>query len=155
MRHSGFTLIEFTIVLILLGILSLTINLSPNQSGASLRAEAEMLISELRRIQFLAISGNKKTKVSFTSTSYSSFDITNNSAILNTRTGQTSVSLPSTFNLSSSSLPNNMLAFDSQGAPFTNDYSNKLTQTAIITLMNGSNVFQIEITPFTGKIKLL
>ncbi len=156
MQPRGFTLIEIVVVLVVLGILSLRITLSPDGPQVlSLKAEAQSIVSQLRRAQFHAISGNKRTKVSFAPQTYSLEDITYNTAILDMRTGLSTIAIPSDFQMTFSGLPNNYVVFDSQGTPYINETNSRLAQSAIITITYKNQNFQVEIQPSTGQITLL
>ena len=148
---KGFTLLELLVVLVVLSILTVSIRLSPQQNASSVKAEAELLLHQLRKIQQLAISGNKRTKIILSGMSYTLSDITYSKPILDSRTGQSTVSLPGGFSLSHSGLQNSIVVFDSQGTPYHQDFSNPLTSSAIISISDGNNIFQIEIKPHTDR----
>lgn len=155
MFAKGFTIVELVVVLIIISFMIFSITLSPQPNTLSLKAEAQLLTSQLRRLQYQAISGNKRTKITFSSQSYSLRDITYNQDILDLRTGQNIISLPSGQTLSTSGLPNSYIVFDSQGIPYVDEISTPLTQAAIITISESGNQFQVEIRPRTGKVKVL
>ncbi len=148
----GFTLIELIMVIVLIGIISITI--LPQWTGTSLRLEFEAarILNDIRYTQMLSvISGKRYRWVKLSSSSYQIVDETGTAIIL--PSGGSQQTLASNVSLGSlTNLPNNLVAFDSLGAPYTNTAipGTALASTASIALSSGSSTRSINITPQTG-----
>ena len=150
-NKSGFTLIELIIVIVIISILSIgTIKYWPG--SVSLNAEAYQLANEINYTQSLAFSKGKRYRLNLTSISYSITDINGNvvpDPVKNTNSTSFSSGITATW----SNLPNALIAFDSNGNPYTNNTATTLlATTAVITLtQNGANK-NISISPQTGRV---
>lgn len=151
-KKSGFTLIELTIVIVILAIISTIVIVKWPSSNINLNADAQQLASEIRYTQSLAFSHGVRYRLNLTSTSYSITDISGN-AVVDPVTGSNSTSLSSGNTATWTNLPNDLIAFDSNGNPYTDSGATTLlTSTAVITLTRGSVSRTISISPETGRV---
>ncbi len=150
-KQRGLTLVEMMIVIVVMGTLIFVSFYYPDEK-VRLDAEAQQLASDLRYVQFLAMTQNSKFRVTFAADHYSLSD-SNNVAYKWPLTGASSVTMDQHFQLTwvSLVLPNNYLIFDGQGIPYSSA-TTKLSNSAIITLQYGNLTKAITITPDTGKV---
>ncbi|OGT41970.1 MAG: hypothetical protein A3F42_07265 [Gammaproteobacteria bacterium RIFCSPHIGHO2_12_FULL_37_34] len=147
---NGFTLIELIIAIAIIGILAVTMLPKWTASSLTLEFQARRMLDDIRYAQALSmVSGQRYRWVATSSTTY---QITNEagSAIL-FPSGSNQIALTDGANFSSN-LPNNLLAFDSQGTPYVNTAypGTTLTGTAIISLIASGVTRSIQISPQTG-----
>ena len=152
-KQNGLTLVEMMVIIGVMAILIFATFRYPDER-IRLDTEAQRLASDLRYVQFLAMTKNSKFRVTFASDRYSLSDNNNNSYKW-PLTGESSVIIDSDFELSwvGSVLPNNYLIFDEDGIPYVSA-TTKLSSPAVLTLEYGDGgVSQnITVTPETGKV---
>ena len=152
-KHNGFTLSELLLVIILVSIIAVIA--VPRWAGApNLDAQTQQLLSDLRYTQMLAITHGQRFRLNFTLPS--AYNITNLSgtAVPNPSTGSNSITLLSGVTISTlTNLPNNLVAFDENGIPYSNSgASTALAANATITLTANGISRMIIITPQTGSM---
>lgn len=148
----GFTLIELLLVIIVIGIISVT--LMPRWMAPPLNVsfEARRVLTDIRYVQALSmLSGQRYRWVRLSSNSY---QITNQAgAALLLPSGGTQVTFASGISFGSlGNLPNSLLAFNSMGIPYVDTGSPGTALAAVATIpITGSGVTRtIQINPQTG-----
>jgi len=155
-RCKGFTLIELVIVIIVLGILSKGVYMQWTAGTINLGAQADQLAGDIRYTQSLSMSKNQRYRlVKISSTSY---QITNSAgtAIIYPN-GQNTITLKNGITFGSfTNLPNSLIAFDSNGIPYSDTTSpgTALSSTASMTLTASSETKTISIAPTTGQVSI-
>lgn len=154
--QRGFTLIELVIVIIITTILAaVVIGLWPGQV-ANVGAQAELLASDIRYTQMLSMTKGERYRLVITTAS-NSYQILNSAgAVVAVPSRGATVTLASGITFYSISLPNNLIAFDTTGAPYTDAASpgTALSSLASIALTNGNHIQDrtITISPETGRV---
>jgi prepilin-type N-terminal cleavage/methylation domain-containing protein len=154
---EGFTLIELIMVIIIMAIVAVMV--MPRWTATSLTFEyqSRRVLEDIRYAQGLSVNSGQRYR--FVKTSSTTYQVLNEagSAVL-LPSGETSVTLTDGVTLGSfTNLPNNLVAFDSLGIPYTTDTypGTALASTAVIPLSSGSNTHSIQISPETGYGSLL
>ena len=145
---------ELLVVITVIGILAgLAMSRDPG-NNISLLAQTQQLANDIRYTQSLAMSRALRYRVNLSAGSYSITDI-NSNVVPNVITGANSTTLGSgmTITLPPTNLPNDLIAFDSQGTPYTNSTATTtLSSAATITVKEGTLSHTITIAPQTGKL---
>jgi prepilin-type N-terminal cleavage/methylation domain-containing protein len=155
-KVNGFTLTEIVIVILVVGILAIYPLIKWPGTVINLDAEAERLASDIRYAQSLSMS--KGSRYEFIKTSSNTYQITTTTGtpvILGK--GITTVTLNSGITFGTFvNVPNNLIAFDGLGIPYTDNASTPtaLASTASIPITNGSNTKTLTISPDTGSISI-
>jgi len=152
-KKNGFTVIELLIVIVLISII--TVIAVPRWiTSPSLDAQTHQLLNDLRYTQMLAITHGQRFRVNFTLPN--SYGITNLSgtAVSNPSTGGNTVILVDGVTISNlTNLPNNLIAFDENGIPYSNSTATiALSSNATITLTRDNINRSIVITQETGNM---
>lgn len=152
-KQHAFTFIEFLLVVILIGIIA-AIAVPRWATSPSLDAQTQQLLADLRYTQMLAITHGQRFRLNFTLPS--SYGITNlvGIAVPNISTGANTITLPTGVTISGlTNLPNNLVAFDENGIPYSDSAAiTALTANAIITLDYNGMTRSIVITQQTGSM---
>lgn len=152
-KQNGFTLAELVLVIVLMSIIAV-IAVPRFATSPNLDAQMQQLLSDLRYAQQLAITHGQRFRVNFTLPS--SYGITDlgGTAVANPSTGGNTITLPSDVTISSlTNLPNNLIAFDEQGIPYSNSTATTaLAANATITLTRNNINRSIVITQQTGSM---
>jgi prepilin-type N-terminal cleavage/methylation domain-containing protein len=151
-RLKGFTLIELIFVILLIAIISITVAPRWSANSLNLEQEARRVLNDIRYTQGLSVtSGQRYRWIKISSTSY---QILNESgAPVQLPSGSTQLTLSNNVTLGTlTNLPNNLIAFDSQGIPYTNTLipGTALSSQASITLTASGENRIVAITPTTG-----
>ena len=148
----GFTAIEVIFILLVIGILAITITPNWTATSMGLQFEALRVLQDIRYTQALSVtSGQRYRWVRTSSTTYQVLNEAGTAILL--PSGVTTLTLSGDVILGTlTNLPNNLIAFDSQGTPYTTSSypGTALVATASIPLVSGSQIQTIQISPETG-----
>jgi type II secretion system protein H len=150
--NQGFTILELVLVILILGVMATAV--APRWTGSSqtLQYEARRVLDDIRYAQAMSLASGERYR--WVRTSANTYQITNQAgSAIKLAHGSTTVTLTNgaTFGVFTN-LPNSLLAFDSQGAPYTTSSlpGTALASTATIPLSNSTTTQTITITPTTG-----
>jgi prepilin-type N-terminal cleavage/methylation domain-containing protein len=151
---NGFTLLELVIVILVMSILARVIFIKWPGTTINLGAQTEQLANDIRYTQALAMTHGQRYYLS--KASNTTYQIKNNAgtAILFPQ-GNTTTTLNSSITFGTlTNLPNNLIAFDGKGIPYTDSASpgTALAVSATIPLTAGGQTTTIVISPETGRI---
>ncbi len=153
---AGFTLLELIFVLLIMSIISVTVMLQWTASGIDLGAQAKELASDIRYTQSLAMTnGQRYYLIKQSSTTYQI--MTSGGTAVMLFNGRTTATLNSGITFGTlTNLPNNLVAFDGKGTPYTTSSSpgTALTSTATIPITSGGATKTISIQPGTGRVTI-
>jgi prepilin-type N-terminal cleavage/methylation domain-containing protein len=155
-KANGFTLIEVVIVVLAIGILAVYPLIKWPGTVINLAAEAERLASDIRYAQSLAMTkGDRYQFVRTSSNTYQIRSAAGTPVILGQGSSTVTLNTGITFG-TFVNLPNNLIAFDGTGAPYTDNISpgTALSATASIPITASGNTKTIVITPETGNITI-
>ena len=147
MRKNGFTLIELTIVILIISIISIYASMRWPQ-GMELDAQTEKLASDIRLVQSLAMNRHQRFRINLTATQYQLFD-GNNNPLPHPASNNAIIPLEPGVTLTTT---NANIIFNSEGVPYTGAFPGILlaaNNTITLTDSNGVNR-QIITTPETG-----
>ena len=153
---KGFSLIELVMVIVLISILAVFAMPLWTGSTINIAAQADQLAADILYTQSLSLtSGQRYYLIEITASTY---QIRNSAgtAITYPGTGKTTITLNSGITFGSfTNLPNNLVAFDGQGIPYT---TSTTPGTALATAgqmpltASGTTTKTIFITPGTGMV---
>lgn len=152
MNVRGMTLIELVVVILILGALVAAATMSgfdAEQTGFSVKGEAQKLASNIRYIQLQAMTQEEPLRININSNSYTLTDLSGNAENRSVLRGN-SVSFD---NISlTTDLPNDCLTFDSAGEAHTScsDTSTALSNDRTVTLTEGSHSNTVDIAAHAG-----
>lgn len=154
-RHTGFTLIEMVMVLILIGVLAVVfVPRAPSKGSLTFAGQAQQLASDIRYVQALSMTRGQRYCMNFIGTGYS----------MTTSNCSTSVGVehpagavfPITLDgvtLSWTNLPGNLVTFTGKGEPYTDGAATTaLATNAVITLNGDGGPGYVCVTPATGRV---
>lgn len=156
-RAGGFNLVEVIAVLVVLAVLAVIFTPRNANDQVVLSAEAQKLQADIRHLQALAMSRGKRHQmmltVSATPVIYQ-FMLTSGAVVLHPVAGNAPVAMDNQVSVNLTNLPNRILAFDSQGAPYQNALATiALTSAASIRLTVNGNIRTLTIQPQTGSVQ--
>jgi prepilin-type N-terminal cleavage/methylation domain-containing protein len=152
-NSQGFTLLELLLVIMVIGILA-AVTVTPKWTGTALQAEYETrhILSDIRFAQAMSMATGERYR--WVRTSSNTYQITDEAGVaVLLPNGNTTMTLSGAVTLGAfTNLPNNLIAFDSRGTPYTDTTSpgTALAATATIPVTNSSQTRNILITPTTG-----
>jgi len=153
-RHqNGFTMLELVIIIIIIGILSISANTRWGSTSISTDGQAEQIANDIRYAQALAMTRNDRYR--FVRVSATTYQILNSAGTAVALADGTTTTLGTGLSFGTlSNLPNNLVAFDGEGAPYTTTGTpgTALAATASIPVTSGGNTSTITITPQTGRV---
>src|SRR5713226_929493 len=153
----GFTLTELVMVIVVVAIIAAIALPRMGNDPILVSTQAEQLAGDIRYVQSLAMTQAQRYRINLNATGYTftladaggtpvAHPLTGSTAQINWNSG-IAITLPPT------GLPNNLVAFDGRGAPYTDNVATTvLAVTATIVLTRGSASQQITIAPETGKV---
>ncbi len=156
-NNSAFTLLELIVVIAITAILAAVATSVWPGTKINLNAQAQQLASDIRYTQTLSMSRGANYQINFINATTYNITDTNGIVLNNPVTGATSTSLSSQTNITRppTNLPNNLISFDSEGAPYIDsNVSTPLNNPAVITLTSGTNSLTITIQPQTGRVSI-
>jgi len=146
-------------VLLIVGIISAIAMARTGNDPVTLSTQVDQLAGDIRYVQALAMTQGQRYRINLSATGYTltladaggtlvPHPVTGSTAQTNWNSGVT-VTLPPT------NLPNNLVAFDGRGIPYTDNVATAAlaaANTATITLSLGGTSQSITITPLTGRV---
>jgi prepilin-type N-terminal cleavage/methylation domain-containing protein len=151
-KSRGFTLIEVLIVLLIMGIISVAVMPKWTGTGTNVNYEARRVLNDIRYAQGMSITtGQRYRWVKLSSTTYQITDQSGTAIILPSGVSTLTLSGGATIG-TLSNLPNSLIAFNSQGIPYTTTAlpGTALAATASIPISGGGITRTIQISPETG-----
>ncbi len=140
---KGFTIIELIVVMVLLGILTLSISIGTNRVGSiAIAAQAAQVAQDIRYTQSLAMTQRQRFRIYFcnpnNTSDYTVYQIikdSDGSAVINPTTGTSNpTDLQTGITFSSCSLNGRRLVFDSLGIPYEGTSSTPFTGNETVVL---------------------
>jgi len=154
-RHTGFTLIEMVMMLILIGVLAVVfVPRAPSKGSLTFAGQAQQLASDIRYVQALSMTHGQRYCLNLTGTGYR----------MTTSNCSTSVGVEhpagATFpialdgvTLSWTNLPSNLVTFTGKGEPYTDAVATTaLAANAVITLNGDGGPGYVCVSPATGRV---
>jgi len=149
---SGFTVIELIVVMLITAVLSAFAVARWPSYSININAQAQQLASEIRYTQSLAFSQGQRYRLNLTSSSYNITTI-GGTSVSDPVTGSSSTNFASGTTVAWSNLPNNLIAFDGNGTPYTDSSATTLlAANATISLTRSGVTRTVLITPQTGRV---
>lgn len=149
---TGFTLLELVTLLVLLSIIAVWASPVWQSSPTETAAEAEQLLNDLRYTQALSMTQGERYFLFIQSSN--TYQIRNAAGTpIKLSFGNTTATLPSGMSFGTlGNLPNNLVAFDGRGAPYSSTGSGgtALASPATIPLTLGGSTSTVSISPVTG-----
>lgn len=155
LTQSGFTMIELVVVTLIVSIIAV-FSVSRWSATINPNALAEQLASDIRYTQSLAMTHGQRYRLNLTAPNTYSITTTGGTAVPNSVTGTNTVTLTGITFGAFGNLPNNLIAFDGQGIPYTDSgATTTLNATATIPVSTGGAVTRtIQISPTTGRVTI-
>jgi len=149
-KNLGFSLVEFVVVLVVMGILATYVTIEWPEKTIQLRAEADQLVNDIRYTQNLATTQSKRYQLVITATGYTLTDAASNSVSF----PYTNLSNAVIFHpgITASPVPTTLI-FNSLGVPYASP-TTPLGSNLVLTLQVGSDVESITVQPETGSVSL-
>lgn len=148
----GFTLIELIIVVMVVGIISVTVMLQWPATSLNLNYEARRVLDDVRYTQALSMTTGLRYR--WVKTSANTYQILNEAGTaIVLPSGGTQVTLSSGIVLGAlGNLPNDLVAFSSLGSPYIDSTipGTALAATASIPISGGGQTRIVQISPETG-----
>ena len=147
----GFTLVELVIIIMIVGIISVIAIPKWQNNSMGLEYEARRILNDIRFTQAMSMtSGQRYRWVMVSSSTYSVLNEAGTAMLL--PSGSTVATLSRTTIGALTNLPNSLIAFDSQGTPYTTSTfpGTALASTASINLSASGSTRVIQISAGTG-----
>jgi len=156
-KNQGFSLIELIIVIIVMSILAILPFINMPGPGLNLDAQAKKLANDIRYTQSFSMTKGQRYRLVIT-TGSSSYQILNTAGTaVRFTSGNTTTTLNSGISFGTlSNLPNNLIAFDGEGIPYTTTGSpgTALAANATIPLQSSGSTTNVIIAPMTGTVTI-
>ncbi len=153
---QGFTLIELVLVILITSLIAVFVSLQWPANHVNIGAQAEQLANDIRYTQELAMTkGQRFYLIETSNTTYQIKNSAGTAALL--ALGKTTVTLNTGITFGTlTNLPNNLIAFNGDGTPYTTSTSpgTLLASAATIPLVSGSDTKTITISPETGRVTI-
>lgn len=151
-KDVGFTLLELILIILIIGILSVSVFPKWGASSFLLEYEANHVLDDIRYAQALSLGTGQRYR--WVKTSSSTYQITNESgtAII-LPNGSTTATLKNGVTFGAfTNLPNNLIVFDAAGVPYTTTAfpGTALAASATVAMSSGSDSGSVVIIPTTG-----
>lgn len=154
MHRKGFSLLELIIVLVIISLLTICLAFKWSRDSVVLDAQAELLMTDLRYAQNLAMT--KHQKFSLVKISSSSYQIQDDlrQPVLNSLNQETRF-LAKGISFGDFQLINNRIIFNSEGVPYSDEVESKpISIIAKIPLVLKNRTVYVNINPETGMVGL-
>lgn len=153
-QTKGFTLIELVMTIVIISIIAVFAFMSSPAATIVLDAQAKQLESDIRYAQSLSMAQGQRYR--WVKLSSNTYQILNSSGTAITLpSGSTTVTLNSGITFGTlTNLPNNLVAFDGRGTPYstTGSPGTALASNATIPLTSSGQTFTLTISPVTGRM---
>lgn len=152
-KQLGFTLLELVVTIILMSLLAVTIYFNWPNTTFNLSGQAEQIAADMRYAQTLSMTTGQRYR--FNKTGTNTYQILNSTGSAISLFGNTTITLNNGITFGTlTNLPNNLIAFDGKGIPYTDTSTpgTALATTAVITLSSSGQTTTISITPGTGRV---
>lgn len=153
-QSPGFTLTELLAVLVIISILAVFVNTSWQGSNIAVVTEANRVAGAIRYAQALSMSSGQRYR--FVITTSNAYQILNaaGTPVIMAMGGSTSVLASGITFGSLTNLPNKLVAFNTQGAPYVDTATpgTALGSAATIPVVQGSFTRVVAISPNTGRV---
>lgn len=144
-------MIEMVIVISVIAIVAISVFPKDASVKLGLAAQTQALASDIRYTQSLAMTHGQRYRLNRLSATTYNITTTSGTVVQHPITGGT-ITLGNGITLSTA-LPNNLIAFDGKGIPYTDSSATTaLASSGTFTLTAGSKTCQITITPETGRV---
>ncbi len=153
-KTSGFTFVELIIVMMLISVLAVGAYLNWPGKTLQLGGQISQIANDIRYAQSLSMSKDQRYR--FVITSSTTYQITNSSgtAII-LALGSSTITLGTGITFGSlTNLPNNLIAFGSDGTPYVDTASpgTALASAATIPITANGETRSVQISPQTGRV---
>jgi len=152
-KNSGFSIIELVLIIVIIGLLSISVFIKWPGLVINLGAQAEQLANDIRYTQSLSMTNGQRYRLVIASSN--TYQILNNSGTaIKLAMGNSTMTLNSGITFGTlTNLPNNLIAFDGNGIPYTDtgNPGTQLSATATIPLVGSGNTKNVSISPQTGR----
>lgn len=150
-KTRGFTLIELTLVLLIISIVSTYAVIKFPSGSINISAQANQLMADIRHTQSLAINRGQRYRINFNNDRYWISDADGSTLYTHPASSGAVIFLDTGITSSST---HGFLVFDGQGKPYTDALTpgTALAADAVITLTADSETRTVRITPETGRV---
>lgn len=149
--QKAWTLLEMVIVLVVVGILGY-LTLKTPDATFDLNAEASQLASDIRYVQYTAMTQQNAWRINFSTNSYNLTSGNGVTPLLQAATQSATVNLPPGMSLNTTQLPQGYLLFDGYGIPRKDENGNALMMPATVMLNFNGQVATVTIQAETGQV---
>ncbi len=153
-KIAGFTIIELIAIVMIISILAVLTVFSWQGTTINLEAQAQQIANDIRYAQSLAMT--KGVRYRWVRASSTTYQIVNSSGTpITFARGNTTITLNSGITFGAfTNLPNNLVAFNGKGIPYTDTGSpgTALAAAATIPITQSSETESIVISPGTGRV---
>jgi type II secretory pathway pseudopilin PulG len=148
-KNKGYTLLELVIIILIIGILVVYPLIKWPGKVVNVLAETQLIASDIRYAQTLSMASESCYRL--VQASATSYNITNGTTTILLPSGSTTMNLNSGISFGSWT-PANLIAFDSNGIPYSDACVTALTANATVPVTDGVNTKTITINQVTGMV---